>query len=194
MSYSLEIQNPKTGEVLEMEHPHTIIGGTYCLGGTTRLELNITYNYSAFFHRPEVLGATDEEKATHDIEWIKEHTGLHRLFGLTVKEAMPLVSSAIRALKNEHLDKNGKPYDMVTKYSKETQADIDSLRTEYVIAEKEDRHEDTEQILEKIKFLESFCMRPLGYWAPTEANAKAALMNLLNLLMLAPDQGVIKIY
>lgn len=194
MSYSLEIQNPKTGEVFETEFPHNIIGGTYCLGGTTRLELNITYNYSAFFHRPEVLGATDEEKQAHDEDWISEHTGLYRLVDLTVVEAIPLVSSAIRVLKNEHLDKDGNPYDMVTKYSKETQADIDSLRLEYMIAMKENRPEDAEQILEKIEFLEKYCTRPLGYWAPTEANAKAALMNLLNLLMLAPDYGIIKIY
>lgn len=194
MSYSLEIQNPETGEMLETQQPHTIIGGTYCLGGTTRLELNITYNYSAFFKRPEVLGATDEEKQAHDEDWISEHTGLHRLVGLTVLEAIPLVSSAIRALKNEHLDEDGKPYDMVTKYSKETQADIDSLRLEYMIAMKEHRPEDAEQILEKIEFLEKYCTRPLGYWAPTEANAKAALINLLNLLMLSPDYGVIKIY
>lgn len=194
MSYSLEIQNPETGEVLETEHPHNIIGGTYCLDGTTRLELNITYNYSAFFQRPEVLGATDEEKATHDDEWIKEHTGLHRLVDMTVAEAIPLVTSAIRALKNEHLDKNGEPYDMVTKYSKETQAEIDALNMEYIAAIREHRHEDVEQILERLDFLEKFCTRPLGYWAPTEANAKAALMNLLNLLMLAPDHGIIKIY
>lgn len=194
MSYSLEIQNPETGEVLETEHPHAIIGGTYCLDGTTRLELNITYNYSAFFQRPEVLGATDEEKATHDDEWIKEHTGLHRLVGMTVVDAVPLVSSAIRALKNEHLDKNGEPYDMVTKYSTKTQADIAALQTEYELAWRAGRHDDAEYILERIDFLEKFCTRPLGYWAPTEANAKAALMNLLSLLMLAPEHGIIKIY
>lgn len=194
MSYSVEIQDPETGEALETQQPHTIKGGTYCLDGTTRLELNITYNYSAFFHRPDVLGATDEEKQLHDKDWISEHTGLNRLVGLTVAEAIPLVSSAIRALKNEHLDKDGNPYDMVTKYSKETQADIDSLRLKYMIAVKENRQDDADQILEKLDFFEKYCTRALGYWAPTEANTKAALMNLLNLLMLAPDYGVIKIY
>lgn len=194
MSYSLEIQNPETGEVLETQQPHTIKGGTYCLDGTTRLELNITYNYSAFFHRPEVLGATDEEKQAHDEDWISDHTGLHRLVGMTVAEAIPLVSSAIRVLKNEHLDKDGNPYDMFTKYSKETQAEIDSLRLEFMMAEKENRREDAARIYDRELFLEHYCTRPLGYWAPTEANAKAALMNLLNLLMLAPDYGVIKIY
>lgn len=194
MSYSVEIEDPETGEVLETQQPHTIKGGTYCLGGTTCLELNITYNYSAFFQRPDVLGATDEEKQLHDKDWISDHTGLNRLVGLTVAEAIPLVSSAIRVLKNEHLDKDGNPYDMVTKYSKETQADIDSLRLEYARAIKADKHEEADQILEKLDFLEKYCTRAIGYWAPTEANTKAALMNLLNLLMLAPDYGVIKIY
>ena len=194
MSYSVEIQDPETGEVLETQQPHTIKGGTYCLGGTTYLELNITYNYSAFFQRPDVLGATDEEKQLHDKDWISDHTGLNRLVGLTVAEAIPLVSSAIRVLKNEHLDKDGNPYDMVTKYSEETQADIDSLRLKYARAIKADKHEEADQILEKLDFLEKYCTRAIGYWAPTEANTKAALMNLLNLLMLAPDYGIIKIY
>jgi hypothetical protein len=194
MSYSVEIQDPETGEALETQQPHTIKGGTYCLGGTTRLELNITYNYSAFFQRPDVLGATDEEKQLHDKDWISDHTGLNRLVDLTVVEAIPLVSSAIRVLKNEHLDKDGKPYDMVTKYSEETQADIDFLRLKYARAIKADKHEEADQILEKLDFLEKYCTRAIGYWAPTEANTKAALMNLLNLLMLAPDYGVIKIY
>ena len=194
MSYSVEIQNPETGELLKTQQPHTIKGGTYCLGGTTYLELNITYNYSSFFRRPEVLGATDEEKKAHNKDWIANHTGLYRLVGLSVVEAIPLVSSAIRALKNEHLDKDGELYDMVTKYSKETQAEIDSLHLEYMAAKKEDRHDDAERIFDRKQFLEEYCTRPLGYWAPTEANAKAALMNLLNLLMLAPDYGIIKIY
>jgi hypothetical protein len=49
MSYDIELTDPVTGEVLEADEAHHMRGGTYAVGGTTRLELNITYNYAPYF-------------------------------------------------------------------------------------------------------------------------------------------------
>lgn len=194
MSYSVEIQDPKTKCTIEVAHKHDIKGGTYCLGGTNRLELNVTYNYSAFYNRPEVLGASEQEKAEHDKEWISEHTGFRRLSGMEVSAASFLLLKAIKELRTLHLDEDGEWYDMETKYSAETLKKLKELNTSLAKAMREGNHEDAEFIKDRIHFMESFCQRPLGYWAPTEANARDALTNLLNLCLLAPDNAVIQIY
>jgi hypothetical protein len=194
MSYSVEIQDPKTKCTIEVAHKHDIKGGTYCLGGTNRLELNVTYNYSAFYHRPEVLGASEQEKAEHDEEWISDHTGFRRLSGMEVGAASFLLLKAIKELRPLHVDENGEPYDMESKYSADTLKKLKELNKSLAKAMKEGNHDDAEIIKDKIHFVEDFCQRPRGYWAPTEANARDALTDLLNLCLLAPNDAIIQIY
>jgi hypothetical protein len=46
MGYDIDILS-KDGEQLHATDKHDIKGSTYAIGGTTRLELSITYNYSS---------------------------------------------------------------------------------------------------------------------------------------------------
>ena len=46
MSYDIYFNDPVTGTHIELESPHFMRGGTYAIGGTTELWLNVTYNYS----------------------------------------------------------------------------------------------------------------------------------------------------
>lgn len=46
MSYDIRLTDRVTGETLEATAPHQIRGGTYAVGGTTELWLNVTYNYA----------------------------------------------------------------------------------------------------------------------------------------------------
>lgn len=46
MSWDFDLCDPVTKKVLKTETKHEIKGGTYCVGGTTEMSLNITYNYS----------------------------------------------------------------------------------------------------------------------------------------------------
>ena len=46
MSWDFDLCDPVTKKVLETEEKHEIKGGTYCVGGTTEMALNVTYNYS----------------------------------------------------------------------------------------------------------------------------------------------------
>ena len=96
MSYDVYILD-KNGETIHVDEPHGISGGTYS-PTSTELWLNITFNYGKIFRRKEVFG----EK------------GILRLQGLTVKEALPIVTKAWRALKydggeewSEHHNENG---------------------------------------------------------------------------------------
>lgn len=80
MSYEIELTDPITGDVLEADAPHQMKGGTFIHGGSPRLELNVTQNYSPYFSR--TLG----EK------------GIRGLYGMTGAETIPIMEQAIGQL------------------------------------------------------------------------------------------------
>lgn len=82
MSYDISLCDPVTKAPIELEAPHMIRGGTYAIGGTTELWLNVTYNYSRYYYRPDVFG----EK------------GIRTIYGLTGAESIPVLKKAIAAL------------------------------------------------------------------------------------------------
>lgn len=80
MSYDLELRSPVSNEVLELDSPHHLRGGTYCLDGEPRARLNITYNYCKHFRK--VLGPK----------------GIRTLYGRTAAETIPVLLEAISQL------------------------------------------------------------------------------------------------
>lgn len=85
MSYDIHLNDPVTKKPLELDEPHFMRGGTFVVGGTTELSLNITYNYACVFHRTEVLG----------------ENGIRGIYGMTGAESIPLLKRAINALSDE---------------------------------------------------------------------------------------------
>lgn len=85
MSYDISLTDPVTGKTLELEEPHFMIGGTYKLGGTKELWLNVTYNYSSFYRRSDVFG---------------EH-GIRSIYGMTGADSIPILERAASALGND---------------------------------------------------------------------------------------------
>lgn len=90
MSYDIELRNAITGEVLELDNVHYMRGGTCVIDGTTRAELNITYNYAKYYG---VIG----EK------------GIREIYGKTGAESIPMLKSAIAALGDDVHDNYWKP-------------------------------------------------------------------------------------
>jgi hypothetical protein len=80
MSYDLGLCDPVSGEVLELDAPHRMRGGTYAIGWTSHAELNVTYNYSTHFHR--VLG----------------EGGIRSLYGQTGAATLPMLRAAAAQL------------------------------------------------------------------------------------------------
>lgn len=80
MSYDIDLLDPLTGKTLQIERPHHMRGGTYQLGGSTELSLNVTYNYSR--HYRSVLG----------------DNGIRSIYGLTGAESIPILQRAADAL------------------------------------------------------------------------------------------------
>jgi hypothetical protein len=84
MSYDISLVDSVTGEVLEADEPHQMYGGTYALGGTKRLELNVTYNYGQIFG-----------------EKLSEEKGIRFLYGKTGAESIPVLKKTIATLKDD---------------------------------------------------------------------------------------------
>lgn len=88
MSYDIELTCPVTGEVLELDEPHQMKGGTYAVGGTKYAELNVTYNYGEHFYRVFL-----------EIQFSK--AGIRSIYGLTGAESIPVLQRAIAKLKDD---------------------------------------------------------------------------------------------
>lgn len=121
MSYGIYINDPNTGETINIDEKHHIIGSTYKVGGSTELHLNITYNYSPFFYRDNTLGKSTkvygEKPVNGALPVLQEETGgIPGLQYLTIPEARLKVMQAINNLRDEPLDENGKPYKPVDSF------------------------------------------------------------------------------
>lgn len=82
MSYFVSLIDPVSKETLNTEQKHFIRGGTYQIGGTTELELNVTYNYCKLYYGDDKLG----------------EDGLRGLSGMTGAETIPILQRAISNL------------------------------------------------------------------------------------------------
>lgn len=80
MSYDLGLKDSVSGEWLQLDEPHQMKGGTYCVGGQTEATFNITYNYADHFYR--VIGPE----------------GIRTLYGKSGAETIPMLKEAIQEL------------------------------------------------------------------------------------------------
>lgn len=101
MSYDINLLDPITKKVIEISDAHFICGGTYKMGGSTELSLNITWNYGSIlrrFLRPDFSHFTPEEQEERKnlLDW--EEAGIRSLYGMTALEATPILEDAINKL------------------------------------------------------------------------------------------------
>jgi hypothetical protein len=80
MSYDIYLNDPVTGKTLQADEPHQMKGGSYEMGGTRRMWLNVTYNYGKHFRR--TMGAD----------------GIRTIYGKTGAESVPILKAAIESL------------------------------------------------------------------------------------------------
>ena len=92
MSYDIWLEDPITKKELHTDVPHQMIGGTYKIGGTTELTLNITYNYGKFYY-----DTIDKEK------------GIRYIYGMTAADSIPVLEKAIEQLGDDVDDDYWKP-------------------------------------------------------------------------------------
>ena len=85
MSYDISLHDPVTREVIELDSPHLMTGGTYRMGGTAEAWLNVTYNYAPIFFR--VLDG-----------------GIRSIYGMTGAESLPALEAAAASLADDASD------------------------------------------------------------------------------------------
>lgn len=91
MSYDIDLLDPITKEVVEINDAHFLRGGTYKVGGSKELTLNITYNYSKILHH-----VIQPENPSSEYK-----TGIRSLYGMTALEAIPILEATISNLKDD---------------------------------------------------------------------------------------------
>lgn len=87
MSYDIDLLDPVTKETIRISDKHHMRGGTYQLGGSNELSLNVTYNYGKIFCR-----VIDEDK------------GIRFLYGKTGLETIDILNAAIGQLGDDVSD------------------------------------------------------------------------------------------
>lgn len=80
MSYDINLMDPIAKETLELDAPHQMKCGTFCLGGDQWAHLNITYNYSNHYYR--IFG----------------QKGIRALYGMTGAESIPFLDEGMAQL------------------------------------------------------------------------------------------------
>lgn len=100
MSYDISLCDPVTGEVLELETPHHMRGGTYAMGGTTDAHLNVTYNYSRHYYRLFTARKVTSQLVAKRGGWGigEELGGIRSIYGMTGAGSIPVLQSAIDQL------------------------------------------------------------------------------------------------
>lgn len=83
MSYDINLCDPVTHDVLLLDDPHDMRGGTYVMGGTREAHLNVTYNYAEHYKR--VLG----------------EGGIRTIYGMTGAESIPVLEAAASRLADD---------------------------------------------------------------------------------------------
>ena len=112
MSYDISLKDPVTKQTIELNEPHFMQGGTYAMGGTKELWLNITYNYSHYYYE-----ATDKDpRFAHDEVScyysdgtkgpIETEYGIRGIYGKTGAESIPMLEDMIRRI-TEKYQKDG---------------------------------------------------------------------------------------
>ena len=99
MSYDIELCDPVTKETLHAKFKHEMTGGTYAIGGTDELWLNITWNYAEWYYKPGVFAATKEESK-----------GIRTIYGMSGAESICVLQNAINALQSmtEDIDEDSR--------------------------------------------------------------------------------------
>ena len=82
MSYDISLVDPVTKETLIMDSPHQMRGGTYAIGGTDEMWLNVTYNYGRWYRKDYAFG----------------ENGIRSINGLSGAESIPVLKNAIAGL------------------------------------------------------------------------------------------------
>lgn len=186
MSYDISLKDRVTGETLRVDNPHFMTGGTYQIGGTTELWLNVTYNYSNYYYEAtdgdprfanERISAYYSDGTTGPVETVY---GIRGIYGKTGAESISMLQDMINRIKVKYTDSDGNW--ITTKRKKERYFDDDRNEIDFVKA----------LFLKKSYTKEEYEIEVNegpneDYWEPTAGNAIKPLYQLISMAQMRPD-------
>lgn len=190
MSYDIELKDPVTKETIEIEDAHFMRGGTYQLGGSKQLWLNITYNYANYYYE-----ATDgDPRFAHDEVScvyadgregpVETQYGIRGIYGKTGLESIPMLEDMIQRITDKY-KKSGKWITTkrnVVKYYDECgmESDLADILDETF----HPKGKSFTKIEEEVEVNEG---PSSNYWQDTAANAIKPLKQLIVFAKMRPD-------
>ena len=108
MSYDISLKDPVTRKTIVLDYPHFMTGGTFAIGGTNELWLNITYNYSSYYY--EVTDGDDrfahDEVSAYYADGtcgpVKTEYGIRGIYGKTGAQSIPMLRDMILRIENKY--------------------------------------------------------------------------------------------
>lgn len=190
MSYDIELKDPVTKETIEIEDAHFMQGGTYQVGGTKQLWLNITYNYSHYYYE-----ATDgDPRFAHDEVScvyadgregpIETQYGIRGIYGKTGLESVPMLEDMISKIEEKY-KKNGEWISTKRKFIKYYYEDGNELDSADVLGAL--LHETGTKYVKREEEIEVNEGPHIDYWMATAANAIRPLKQLIVFATMRPD-------
>ena len=188
MSYDISLVDPVTKEELHSDALHDMRGGTYAVGGTTELWLNITCNYAHYYYE-----ATDgDERFAHDeitayyadgtTGPVKTEYGIRGIYGKTGVESIPMLKDMIDRIESNYKDKNGEW--KIARRKRPVVYDVYGHRLDMDVYEAKRNNIKHTVETEEYEISEG---DTTDYWKETAANAIRPLHQLLAMAQIRPD-------
>ena len=188
MSYDISLVDPVTRETLHSDSTHMMTGGTYAVGGTTEMWLNITYNYANYYYEatdgdPRFAREEVSRVYADGTEGPKEvRYGIRGIYGKTGAESIQMLKDMIARIE-ERYKKNGEW--ISTKREKKRYYDEFGVEISHSDAFSKALHDE-------VVYSESYEVEvnegpDTDYWEPTAGNAISPLYKLIAMAQLRPD-------
>ena len=163
MGYSLWLQD-KNGQVCQGKKRENL-GNMVCIGGTTELEFNITYNYSTYYYEAEGF----------------EKEGIRTIYGKTGKQSLPLLRKLSAQIMKKYFNASKNRWKQTIRHKKVAVVNGEVIPQGEFIDYKDDQIEWRE--------IDYICDEGdiVDYWEATARNAFNAVQRLIEMATECPD-------
>lgn len=183
MSYDIWLKDPVTGERLEAEEKHDMTGGTYAIGGTKELWLNVTYNYARYYYEATKGDDRFLYADPYDLH-VPQNGGIRGIYGKTGAESIPMLRDMIERI--ERANKTDGIWNVTKRERPVYYDDNDKVIPDHLAIDA--IFKGTPHIKRKETFEYDVSEGDTGdYWADTAANAISPLYKLIAMAQMRPD-------
>ena len=172
MSYDISLVEPTTKKTITVDFKHQMKGGTYCVGGTDELYLNITWNYCPYF-----FDATENDERFYKGD---KNQGLRAIYGKTGAETIPMLTDMAERIRKKY--QNEDETWKKTKRKETLFLDENGCEIEVYFAIRDHKKYSTKEVEVTIDEGDD-----TDYWKATAVNAMKPIYQLIVMAQMRPD-------